>query len=177
MFTKDHKIWIIENYSPSEGLHQLRRSFISHFKPVNHKNVPLPHHFGWVVHNFKDTGSIQDRRHLNGAKPLSEVKVNLIKDHFEANPKSFLREASRDMNIQVATIQKTLSRRSWSSSHKEPHWCKPSLLNTGSKESRHASISSSGTKCVINKMEEISNTWNKNTVKLVNIQIGHSKVS
>ena len=110
MFTKDQKIWIIRNFSPSEGLHQLRRSFISHFKPVNHKNVPLPHHFGRVVHNFKDTGSIQDRRHSNGAKPLSEVKIILIKDHFEANPKSSLRGASGDMNIPVATIQKTLKK-------------------------------------------------------------------
>ena len=110
MFTKDQKIWIIENFSPSEGLHQLRRLFISHYKPVNHKNVPLPHHFGRVVSNFKDTGSIQDRRATNGAKPLSEVKINLIKDHFETNPKSSLRGASRDINIPVATIQKTLKK-------------------------------------------------------------------
>ena len=63
MFTKDQKIWIIENFSPSEGLHQLRRLFISHYKPVNHKNVPLPHHFGRVVSNFKDTGSIPQHNH------------------------------------------------------------------------------------------------------------------
>lgn len=110
MFTKNQKIWIVENFSPSEGLHQLRRSFITHFKPVNHKNVPLPHHFGRVVSSFKGTGSIQDQRKSNGAKPLSEVKINLIKDHFEANPKTSLRISSRDMNIPRATIQKTLKK-------------------------------------------------------------------
>ena len=39
---------------------------------------------------------------------MSEVKINLNKDHFEANPRSSLQGASRDMNTPIATIQKTL---------------------------------------------------------------------
>ena len=54
----------------------------------------------------------QERGHMRGdstgRKVLSEVKVGQIKDFFEDNPKTSLRQGARELNIPMSSVHKTL---------------------------------------------------------------------
>ena len=53
VFSKEAKIWIVQNYSSDKGLTQLRRDYIVNFTITNKKTVPLVKAFKRViVENF-----------------------------------------------------------------------------------------------------------------------------
>ena len=60
VFSKEAKIWIVQNYSSDKGLTQLRRDYIVNFTINNKKTVPLVKAFKRViVENFaKETHEI-----------------------------------------------------------------------------------------------------------------------
>ena len=53
VFSKEAKIWIVQNYSSDKGLTQLRRDYIVNFTITNKKIVPLVKAFKiMIVENF-----------------------------------------------------------------------------------------------------------------------------
>ena len=99
VFSKEAKIWIVQNYSSDKGLTQLRRDYIVNFTITNKKTVPVVKAFKRVIDQFQSQGSVQDGRINNKRPTLADGDINRIKNHFSNNPKASIRKASADLNI------------------------------------------------------------------------------
>ena len=62
VFSKEAKIWIVQNYSSDKGLTQLRRDYIVNFTITNKKTVPLVKAFKRVIVEIFAKGISRDTR-------------------------------------------------------------------------------------------------------------------
>ena len=110
VFSKEAKIWIVQNYSSDKGLTQLRRDYIVNFTIIKKKTVSVVKAFKRVIDQFQSQGSVQDGRINNKRPTLADGDINRIKNHFSNNPNTSTRKASADLNISKSCIQVKLKK-------------------------------------------------------------------
>ena len=106
VFSQAAQIWIIQNYSPTKGLTQLRRGFIVYQRLTNRRTVPHERSFKRVIEKFQDKGLIKDER--DKWPFLGDGDVTRIKLHSESNPKASVTKACVYLNISKSSIQRKL---------------------------------------------------------------------
>ena len=95
MLTKEEKIWIIQHYTQSPHLTQLRLDFIHHFNIINKNKVPNTTAIKRITKKFEEEGTVLDLRAQN--KRLSTItpdKKIRVKEYFDTNPKTSIRSGS-----------------------------------------------------------------------------------
>ena len=103
---KEEKIWIIQHYTQSPHLTQLRRDFIHHFNITNKKKVPNTTAIKRIIKKFEEEGTVLDLRAQNKQpSTIAPYKKIRVKEYFDTKPKTSLRSASRDFNLSYRSIQ------------------------------------------------------------------------
>ena len=111
-FSPEQKKWIIDEFLKNQSATSVKRAFRLHFgysKALQRTGISS---FQTVFDTFKKNGQQSVGIVKPKAAPKSKVKqetLNAVKAHFEANNKSSVREAARELEISKTTTHRYLS--------------------------------------------------------------------
>jgi len=110
-YSIEERIFMVLEYETTKNFTEVQRRFRRKFK---RNDPPSIHTIKRHYENFLATGSVQDHYRGNvGGEPtaITEENIQRVKDYFQQNPRSSIRQAAPVLNLSYSTVQRILTKK------------------------------------------------------------------